>query len=84
MPNDFPYDVFLSHSAKDKAVVRGFVSLSASAGERAKVRCRSLSLAERLRAHGVKVWFDAWVLKPGDSFPMQPTKSCTASGAWGR
>ena len=22
MPDDFPYDVFLSHSAKDKAVVR--------------------------------------------------------------
>ena len=22
MPNEFPYDVFLSHSAKDKAVVR--------------------------------------------------------------
>ena len=35
MPDEFPYDVFLSHSAKDKAVVR--------------------SLAERLRADGVKV-----------------------------
>ena len=22
MPNDFPYDLFLSHSTKDKAVVR--------------------------------------------------------------
>ena len=22
MPDDFPYDVFLSHSARDKAVVR--------------------------------------------------------------
>ena len=43
----FPYDVFLSHSAKDKAVVR--------------------PLAERLRADGVKVWFDEWVLQPGDS-----------------
>ena len=43
MPDEFPYDVFLSHSAKDKAVVR--------------------PLAERLRADGVKVWFDEWVLK---------------------
>src|SRR3954452_11559405 len=51
MPNDFPYDVFLSHSAKDKAVVR--------------------PLAERLRADGVKVWFDSWVLKPGDSIPAK-------------
>ena len=42
----FPCDVFLSHSAKDKAVVR--------------------PLAERLRADGVKGWFDEWVLKPGD------------------
>ncbi len=42
MPDHFPYDVFLSHSAKDKAAVR-------------------------LRKDGVKVWFDEWVLKPGDS-----------------
>jgi len=42
MPDEFPYDVFLSHSAKDKALVR--------------------PLAERLRADGVKVWFDEWVL----------------------
>ena len=48
---DFPYDVFLSHSAKDKAVVR--------------------PLAERLRADGVKVWFDDWVLKPGDRIPAK-------------
>ena len=51
MPDDFPYDVFLSHSAKDKTVVR--------------------PLAERLRANGVKVWFDEWVLKPGDSIPSK-------------
>ena len=51
MPDEFPYDVFLSHSAKDKAVVR--------------------PLAERLRADGVKVWFDEWVLKPGDSIPAK-------------
>jgi hypothetical protein len=47
----FTYDVFLSHSAKDKAVVR--------------------PLAERLRQDGLKVWFDEWVLKPGDSLPAK-------------
>ena len=51
MADEFPYDVFLSHSAKDKAVVR--------------------PLAERLRKDGVKVWFDEWVLKPGDSIPAK-------------
>ncbi len=51
MPDEFQYDVFLSHSAKDKAVVR--------------------PLAERLRQDGVKVWFDEWVLKPGDSIPSK-------------
>jgi hypothetical protein len=28
-------------------------------------------LAERLRADGLKVWFDEWVLKPGDSIPAK-------------
>ena len=51
MPDDFTYDVFLSHSAKDKPVVR--------------------PLAERLRQEGLKVWFDEWVLKPGDSIPAK-------------
>jgi hypothetical protein len=51
MSNAFTYDVFLSHSAKDKAVVR--------------------PLAERLRQDGLKVWFDEWVLKPGDSIPAK-------------
>ena len=50
----FTHDVFLSHSAKDKAVVRAS-SLSASTGERAGVRCRSPQLAERLRQDGLKV-----------------------------
>ena len=51
MEQEFQYDVFLSHSAKDKAVVR--------------------PLAERLRKDGLKVWFDEWVLKPGDSIPAK-------------
>ena len=45
------FDVFLSHSSKDKAVVR--------------------AVAERLRADGLKVWFDEWVIKPGDSIPAK-------------
>ena len=57
MPDDFPYDVFLSHSAKDNAVVR--------------------PLAERLRADGVKVWFDEWVLKPGDRIAVNQSKTAT-------
>src|ERR1700689_972333 len=51
MPEDFTYDVFLSHSAKDKTVVR--------------------ELAERLRNDGLQVWFDEWVLRPGDSIPAK-------------
>jgi hypothetical protein len=31
-------------------------------------------LAERLRADGLKVWFDEWVLKPGDSVPAKIEK----------
>ena len=60
MPDAFQYNIFLSHSSKDKAVVRTS-SLSASTGERAGVRCRSL---DSLRADDLKVWFDEWVLKP--------------------
>ena len=62
MPDEFQYDVFLSHSAKDKAVVR--------------------PLAERLRADGVKVWFDEWVLQPGDSLSSGESSSvgyCTTA-----
>lgn len=51
MANEFQFEIFLSHSAKDKAVVR--------------------PLAERLRKDGLKVWFDEWVLKPGDSIPAK-------------
>ncbi len=51
MGERFAFDVFLSHSAKDKAVVRG--------------------LAERLRRDGLRVWFDEWVLRPGDNIPAK-------------
>ena len=29
------------------------------------------AVAERLRADGLQVWFDSWVLKPGDSIPAK-------------
>jgi hypothetical protein len=48
---EFRYDVFLSHSSKDKAVVR--------------------TVAERLRKDGLKVWFDDWEIRPGDSIPAK-------------
>jgi len=51
MPENFAYDVFLTHSSKDKVVVR--------------------VVAERLRKDGLKVWFDEWELKPGDSIPAK-------------
>src|SRR5262249_9407136 len=46
MADDFKYDVFLSHSSQDKAVVR--------------------AVAERLRADGLRVWFDDWEIRAGD------------------
>jgi len=51
MAGDFEYDVFLSHSSRDKVLVR--------------------ALAERLRADGLRVWFDEWELKAGDSIPAK-------------
>ena len=51
MPGEFPYDGFLSHSAKDKPVVR--------------------DVAERLRKDGLRVWFDEWEIRPGDSIPAK-------------
>lgn len=51
MSTDFSYDVFLSHSSKDKPVVR--------------------KLAERLKADGLRVWFDEWEIQPGDPISMK-------------
>lgn len=46
MADEFTYDVFLSHNARNKRRVR--------------------RLAERLRDAGLHVWFDEWVIEPGD------------------
>lgn len=43
------------------------VFLSLRSQDKAIVR----PLAERLRADGLRVWFDEWVLKPGDSIPAK-------------
>ena len=51
MPDEFQYDVFLSHSSKDKKIIR--------------------PLAEHLKKDGIKVWFDEWEIKPGDSIPAK-------------
>ncbi len=59
MTDNFRYDVFLSHSSKDKDTVR--------------------PLAERLRADGLRVWFDEWMLKPGDSIPAKIEEGLDAS-----
>jgi predicted ATPase len=45
---NFKYDVFLSHSSKDKPAVR--------------------ELAQRLKADGLRVWFDEWEIRPGQHF----------------
>lgn len=59
MSDSLTYDVFLSHSSKDKAAVR--------------------ELAERLRADGLRVWFDEWVIKPGDLVGLIIEKGLDAS-----
>ena len=51
MPIEFTHDVFLSHSSKEKMLVR--------------------PLAEWLWQDGLRVWFDEWVLKLGDSVPAK-------------
>src|SRR5258705_9875916 len=51
MSEQFSFDVFISHSTKDKQVVR--------------------AIAERLRADGLRVWFDDWQLRVGDSIPAK-------------
>ena len=49
--NEFKFDVFLSHSVKDKDTAR--------------------DIANRLKSDGVRVWFDDWEIKPGDSIPSK-------------
>jgi len=50
VPNAFQYDVFLSHSSRDRQAVQ--------------------QLAGRLKADGLRVWLDDWIIQPGDSIPL--------------
>ena len=59
MPDNFPYDVFLSHNSADKPRVR--------------------RLAERLRAAGLRVWFDEWIIQPGDDIYLAIERGLEAS-----
>ena len=59
MTQDFEYDVFLSHSSRDRAAVR--------------------ELAQRLKGDGLRVWFDEWVIRPGDSIPLAIERGLEAS-----
>ena len=40
MPDEFPYDVFLSHSAKDQAVVRQLAERLWGTGIRARMKAQ--------------------------------------------
>ena len=51
MAGPLEYDVFLSHNARDRAVV--------------------WEVAERLKAAGLRVWWDAWEIRTGDSIPSK-------------
>lgn len=51
MAETFHYHVFLSHSSKDRELVR--------------------PIAERLREDDLRVWFDEWEIKAGDSIPAK-------------
>src|SRR5262245_12907127 len=51
MADNFAYDVFLSHSSKDKEIVR--------------------AIADRMRMDGLRVWFDDWEIRAGDSIPAK-------------
>ena len=61
------YNIFLSHSAKDKAVVRPLAE---------QLRRDGLKVwrvpPKREREGG----FDEWVLKPGDNIPAKIEKGC--------
>lgn len=42
---------------------------------------KARELAERLRAAGLRVWFDEWVIQPGDSIPLAIERGLESSRA---
>jgi hypothetical protein len=57
-------------TAKMKTIRKRFaydVFLSHNAKDKPAVR----ELAERLKQDGLRVWFDEWIIQPGDSIPLK-------------
>jgi hypothetical protein len=48
-------------------------SLAVFLSHRSKDKAVVRPLAERLRGDGLRVWFDEWEIKPGDSIPYGST-----------
>jgi hypothetical protein len=69
MPGEFPYDVFLSHSAKDKRSKPP--TLMHETGGNPVVR----DVAERLKKDRLRVWLDEWEIRPGDSIESPQSKT---------
>jgi hypothetical protein len=51
------------------------VFLSHASADKAAVR----ELAQRQKADGLRVWFDEWVIQPGDSIPLAIEKGLESS-----
>jgi TIR domain len=62
MPNDLQRDVFISHSAKDKAVVGPLAE---------RLRKDGLEVWPAPPKRACVGGFDEWVIKPGDSIPAR-------------
>lgn len=55
------------------------VFLSYSSIDKVKVR----RLARRLEAAGIRVWFDEWMIKPGDDIYLSVERYLTGTSAYG-
>ena len=66
MPADFPFDVFLSHNAKDKPRVRRLVPFSQLSTLNSQPAC---------------VWLDEWVIRVGDIIALKVDEGLEQSRA---
>ena len=67
----FPRQSFPTSNHPMPAEFTHDVFLSHSSNDKVVVR----ALAERLQADGLAVWFDEWILKPGDSIESSQSKT---------